>query len=124
MIAAAGVISALLGSPGAVPPRPLTDPAAWFDAAAAATDPWPDRWPGEAMVAYRVRVGKDGRVAECSIVRSTGYGSLDRATCDALARYGRFEPARDADGRAVRGEWSGRTRWTDIVGTVPEPERQ
>lgn len=124
MIALAGVISALLGSQGAVAPRPQTDPAAWFRRRVDATDPFPHRWPGEAMVAYRVWIGKDGRVARCMIVRSTGYGSLDRATCEALTRYGRFEPARDAEGRAVPGLWSGRTLWTDIVETVPEPQQQ
>jgi periplasmic protein TonB len=124
MIAAAGVLSAFLSLQGDVAPRPVTDPAAWFDAVATARNPWPDRWPGQAMVAFRVRVGEDGRVAECVIVQSTGYGSLDRATCDALTRYGRFEPARTADGRAVRAEWSGRTRWTDTGRTAPEPQRQ
>jgi protein TonB len=124
MIAAAGVISALLGSPGDVAPRPLADPAAWIDTAAAARDPWPYHFRGDAMVAFRVWVGKDGRVARCTIVRSSGYDSIDRSTCYALTRHGRFEPARDASGRAVRGEWPGRVLWTDNDGTVPEPQRQ
>lgn len=124
MIAVAGVISALLASQGDVRPRPLADPAVWFDAAAAATHPWPYHWTGEAMVAFRVQVGEDGRVAECMIVRSSGYESFDRATCGALTRYGRFEPARNGDGRAVRGDWSGRVLWTDAGSIVPEPQQQ
>ncbi|HEX8643898.1 MAG TPA: energy transducer TonB [Allosphingosinicella sp.] len=124
MIAAAGLISALLALQGDIAPRPLTDPAAWFDAAAAATHPWPHRWSGHALAAFRVRIGEDGRVAECAIVQSTGYGSLDRATCRALTSYGRFEPARNGDGTAVRGEWSGRVLWSDGGATVPEPQQQ
>jgi protein TonB len=124
MMAVAGAISVLLGVQGEVAPRPLGDPAAWFDAAAAARHPWPHRWPGESMVAFRVWIGEDGRVAKCLIVRSSGYGSLDQATCYGLTRFGRFEPARDAHGRAVRGEWSARTRWTEGGTTVPEPRQQ
>ena len=123
MIALAGLI-ALVGSQAIVAPRPMADPADWFRRRAEAGDPFPHSWPGEAMVAFRVRVGTNGRVSECTIVQSTGYGSLDRATCDALTLYGRFAPARDASGRAVRGEWSGRTLWTDIVETVQEPQQQ
>lgn len=124
MIAVAGVISALLGSPGDVAPRPLTDPATWFEAVTAARDPWPYHWRGEARVAFRVRVGEDGRVAECMIVRSSGYDSFDKATCYALTRHGRFEPARNADGQAVRGEWPGRVLWTDLDRTELEAQQE
>jgi TonB family protein len=123
MIAVAGLISAVLGSPSDVPPRPLADPAAWFGAAEAAREPFPYHWRGETMVAFRVSVGEDGRVAECMIVRSSGYLSFDQATCYALIRHGRFEPARDADGRVVRGEWPGRVLWTD-GSMVLEPQQQ
>ena len=124
MMALAGAVAVLFGALGDVAPRPLADPAAWFQRRADARHPWPHHWPGESVVAFRVAVGEDGRVAECVIVESTGYDSLDRATCEALTLYGRFAPALDADGRAVRGEWSGRTRWTDGGGAAPEPPQE
>ena len=54
-------------------------------------------------------IGPDGRVVGCSLVRSTGNGALDAATCNILRRRAKFTPARDSNGNAT----------TDTVTTPP-----
>jgi periplasmic protein TonB len=54
-------------------------------------------------------IGADGRVVGCSLVRSTGNGALDSATCNILRRRAKFSPARDSNGNAT----------TDTVRTPP-----
>ena len=104
----------LLAAPASAGPAPrIVDPAIWFRQESEAGDHWPHRWPGRAVSSFRVSVGADGRVTDCSIVKSSGYESLDRATCSALLRRGRFYPARNAAGEAVAGQWSGQALWTE-----------
>ncbi len=46
-------------------------------------------------------VGVDGRASECTVRQSSGHPLLDVATCRLIEQRFRFEPARDARGRAV-----------------------
>ena len=46
-------------------------------------------------------IGPDGRVVGCSLVRSTGNGALDTATCNILRRRAKFTPAHDTSGAAT-----------------------
>src|SRR5262249_26575225 len=48
----------------------------------------------------RLTIGPDGRVTGCDLIRSTGNGSLDSATCNILRRRVKFTPARDSEGNA------------------------
>ena len=48
-------------------------------------------------------IGTDGRVVACNLIRSTGNGALDSATCNVLRRRARFTPARDSDGNPMTG---------------------
>lgn len=43
-------------------------------------------------------IGPDGRVTGCNLIRSTGNGALDSATCNILRRRAKFTPARDSNG--------------------------
>jgi protein TonB len=54
-------------------------------------------------------IGPDGRVVGCNLIRSTGNGALDQATCNILRRRAKFTPARDSNGNAT----------TDTVTTPP-----
>lgn len=60
---------------------------------------------GEAGISGRVSVrylvDEDGRVARCSITRSSGSAELDETTCRLIQQRFRFEPSRDARGNAV-----------------------
>ncbi|RDE05744.1 energy transducer TonB [Sphingomonas aracearum] len=79
--------------------RPLTSPRDWFV---------PESYPAEARrareqgrVAGRFRILKDGTVADCLVLVSSGFPSLDEGTCAVLLAKARYRPARDASGQAV-----------------------
>ena len=52
----------------------------------------------EGSAQAQLTIGADGRVVGCSLVRSTGNGALDTATCNILRRRAKFTPARDSSG--------------------------
>ncbi len=67
-----------------------------------------DDYPASALAAgaggtaqAELTIGTDGRVVGCSLVRSTGNGALDAATCNILRRRAKFSPARDSNGNAT-----------------------
>lgn len=62
-------------------------------------------------VFVKLRVGSDGQVDKCSVERSSGFGDLDRATCDLLTERGRFHPAQNAYGEPVEGNYSTSVSW-------------
>ncbi|HEX8644146.1 MAG TPA: energy transducer TonB [Allosphingosinicella sp.] len=77
---------------------------------------------GEVFVEYRI--GADGRVRDCAILRSSGVPSLDLTTCTLITRRARFTPARDKNGRAVPDARVQRVVWTlpadmSVVAFVP-----
>ncbi len=55
----------------------------------------------EGTVGFVVTVGRNGRVSDCAITRSSGYSSLDNGTCRLARRRLRFNPARDHEGHPV-----------------------
>jgi protein TonB len=67
-----------------------------------------DDYPAAALAAgaggtaqAELTVGTDGRVVSCNLIRSTGNGALDAATCNILRRRAKFTPARDSNGNAT-----------------------
>jgi TonB family protein len=66
---------------------------------------------------FRLVIGADGAVTRCTITHSAGDAALDAATCAILLGRARYEPARDAAGRAVPGKDYGRVTWR-----LPAPE--
>lgn len=82
-----------------------------------------DDYPLEALrkgeqgtVSLRLQVGANGRVAGCTITRSSGSAILDSTTCRLLTARARFTPARDARGRPVADSLSSRIVWR-----IPDP---
>jgi TonB family protein len=65
----------------------------------------------EGSVSVRLQVSADGRVESCTVARSSGSAVLDSTTCQLLSARARFEPARDAGGRRVRGSVTRSVRW-------------
>jgi TonB family protein len=65
----------------------------------------------EGIVAFRITVGVDGRVAGCAVVGSSGSALLDSTTCRILRERARFMPARNAAGEAVEDIHTGRINW-------------
>ena len=71
---------------------------------------WINRgWEGTA--GFRLDIGSDGRVANCTITRSTGHSALDDATCALVKRRARFDAARNDQGEKVSGSFSSAVRW-------------
>ena len=70
----------------------------------------PDDYPAAALrngdegaVRARLTIGVEGRVLDCTVIRSSGHAALDDRTCVIFTERMRFEPARDAFGNAVEG---------------------
>jgi len=55
----------------------------------------------EGTVQARLGIDPSGRVARCTIIRSSGHAALDRTTCAILKQRATFTPAHDAAGNAV-----------------------
>lgn len=51
-------------------------------------------------------IGADGRVTGCNLIRSTGNGALDAATCSILRRRAKFTPARDSNGNPTSDSYT------------------
>ncbi len=105
-------------------PPPPPPPAPKFQPKAAAPKGNPGNWatsndyPSRALreeregsTGFRVTIGTDGKVADCSVTRSSGSPDLDQATCDNIRRRARFTPATDGDGNPTTGSYSSTIRW-------------
>jgi protein TonB len=64
------------------------------------------------LVTYRATIGVNGRLSDCSIVKSSGNRALDAATCTLALQHVRFRPARDASGRKVADSALFEQEWT------------
>ncbi len=96
------------GAWGQTAPVPI-DPASWVTN---------DDYPVAALqkglfgtVEVAFAVDDTGRATACTTVKSSGSAILDSATCAAMMPRARFEPARDANGKAVAGTSPRRVRW-------------
>ncbi|WP_339688839.1 TonB family protein [uncultured Parasphingorhabdus sp.] len=56
-------------------------------------------------------VGVDGRASDCTVRQSSGHPALDATTCRLIEQRFRFEPARDARGRAVPRPYGWLQEW-------------
>ena len=52
----------------------------------------------QGYVTVSFTIGTDGRMADCTVVRSSGYARLDAIPCKVLTKRARFKPAKDASG--------------------------
>lgn len=71
----------------------------------------------QGSVAVKFLVWSDGRVRDCQITKSSGNATLDATTCRLIQRRFRYDPSRDAEGRAVPAWIVENHEW--II--VPEP---
>jgi TonB family protein len=91
------------------PPIPKGNPGIWAN-----TNDYPTlalREEREGISAFRVIVGKDGRVTGCEITASSGHSDLDEATCTNVAKRAEFYPAQDKKGKITTGTYANRVRW-------------
>lgn len=57
-------------------------------------------------------IDEKGRVADCTVVETSGVASLDAQTCALLKRRAKFEPAVGADGKPAKDAVSQRIVWS------------
>lgn len=62
----------------------------------------------QGSVSVRVTVTVEGRAVDCSITETSGFDILDKAACQSMERYARFEPALDYNGYPITGSYSQR----------------
>jgi protein TonB len=60
---------------------------------------------------FRLDIGPDGRVTNCTVTGSSGSSSLDNATCRILRSRARFTPATDSSGNKTGDTVSQSIRW-------------
>ncbi len=65
----------------------------------------------QGTTAFTIVVGPDGKPSECRVTGSSGSEVLDSATCTLVTQRFRYEPARDASGKAVTAEVTRRVTW-------------
>lgn len=71
----------------------------------------------EGAVGFRLDIGRDGRIAACTVIASSGSAVLDSTTCRLIEMRARFEPARDHQGKPTGDSVSGQIVWR-----LPKPE--
>jgi TonB family protein len=72
----------------------------------------------QGRVLYRITIGADGRVSDCTIAGSSGSAALDGATCRIMRSRARFAAARDSEGRPVPDVRTGEITWR----LAPDPQ--
>ncbi len=65
----------------------------------------------EGTVTISARVGADGKLAECAVIKSSGHSALDDATCRLYLRRARYDPALDGAGVPIASTVTDRIRW-------------
>lgn len=104
-----------LGAPPR-PPWPSGNPSSWVTH---------HDYPSESLrngeqgiVAFRLAIGPDGFVQNCTVTEFSGFVRLDALVCPLIKERARFRPATDAEGRPTTGTYSNRVRWM-MPGKLP-----
>ena len=69
---------------------------------------------------FKLTVGPDGLVTDCTILQSSGSASLDAASCRLMRSRARFEPARDKEGRPTSDVVTTRIAWRLPPRLIPD----
>jgi protein TonB len=60
---------------------------------------------------FRLSVGPDGRVTDCTVTGSSGSSALDATTCRLMKSRARFTPARDSNGNPATDNVASAIHW-------------
>jgi TonB family protein len=91
------------------PPRPITDAAGFVR-----NDDYPIeavRAKASGKVLVRLTIDPTGKPVECAYIARSGSALLDQQTCAIFLRRARFEPALDAQGKAVAAPYVTKINW-------------
>lgn len=120
----AGIDAPFAKAPASVPvtATPVGSPGDWIgsgDYPATAL-----RFDMTGVTVFRLVVDPAGKPSRCDIVESSGFDTLDTATCQRLIANAHFSPARDRAGKPIEGTYSNRVRWVMPPGAqLPVTER-
>ena len=70
-------------------------------------------------VTAHLSIAPDGRVGGCKVTETSGSDALDGLTCRIATRRARFTPARDAEGKAVAGDYYIAVTWGTNKDVMP-----
>lgn len=56
-------------------------------------------------------VDEKGKIADCTVIISSGHASLDQTACALMKKRGSFTPAKDANGNDVAAPWLSAVHW-------------
>jgi len=74
--------------------------------------PWDAVKGGQSGLAHVVvLVDENGRIADCTLIATSGIALLDAQTCIIIRKRGKFAPAIGADGKPTRGTFHQRVNW-------------
>lgn len=104
----AAILPGAAGAAGATPPRLLDPPPVRVD-----------DYPSHSMineefgvVSVVLHISAEGKVASCDVTERSGFETLDKATCSLIRKRARFDPAKDANGSVIAGEYRMATAWS------------
>jgi TonB family protein len=63
------------------------------------------------IVSFTLLVNEEGRVADCTVMDTSGVASLDSQTCAVISSRARFTAAMGADGKPAKDVHRGRVNW-------------
>jgi TonB family protein len=102
------ILLASLLSGAVVAATPAT-PLPWFTVEDYPLKAFRREWQG--VTTFAVLVGPDGRPANCTVTRSSGYESLDKEACYIARNRARFTPAQGPDGQRAYGVYRSQVVW-------------
>ena len=66
----------------------------------------------EGNVGFTVDIQPDGKAKNCAITKSSGFKTLDDATCAMLLKRTNYTPDKDDAGKPKESKFSGSVNWT------------
>ena len=99
--------------PGKPEPRLSQDASGDLAALFASEDyPWMAvRGQMEGHTAVALLIDERGKVADCSVIETSGVASIDAQSCAVIRDRAKFNPALGIDGKAARSAWLQRITW-------------
>lgn len=92
------------------PPRPIGSPGRWVT-----YDDYPSLEAARGIggtTAFQLKIGTDGAIENCLILRSSNSKNLDDLSCKLMRERAKFKPGRDANDQPVISYYVNRIRWT------------
>ncbi len=67
-----------------------------------------DQW---GLVAFALLIDEAGKIADCTVIETSGVGTLDAQSCAIIKERAAFHPAVGADGKPAKAAVIQRIRW-------------